>query len=392
MPVEVLSTRDGYDRWAAVYDTDGNPLTALEEPWMDRLVGEVRGLKVLDVGCGTGRHAVQFARAGAEVEALDFSAAMLEKARTKAEGLSIRFHTHDLAARFPFADAAFDRVICSLVLEHIGDLPGIFREMHRVCRPTGHIVVSNMHPAMMLQGVQARFHDSQTGREIRPASCPHQVSDYVIGAIKAGLTVDHLSEHAVDETLAGRLERARRYIGWPMLMMMRLRPAAPGVPASETVPCSPAMTDDEFISAFEECRFSLRQWRHREHIRIAYLYLLRHPFEAALNKVRSGIQALNATHQVPDAIDRGYHETMTQAWMRLVHFTFEEFGPTETADAFLAEHTQLLSKRALRFYYSRARIMSAEAKRGFLEPDLAPFPITRANPEAVLYRKKKAHP
>jgi hypothetical protein len=37
--------------------------------------------------------------------------------------------------------------------------------------------------------------------------------------------VDHLSEHAVDEALAGRLARARRYLGWPLLFLMRLRPA-----------------------------------------------------------------------------------------------------------------------------------------------------------------------
>jgi SAM-dependent methyltransferase len=291
--------------------------------------------------------------------------------------------------RFPFPDASFDRVICSLVLEHIPDLQGIFREMARVCRSWGNVVVSNMHPAMMLQGVQARFHDESTGHEIRPASCPHQISDYVMGAAKAGFVLDHLSEHAVDEALAARLPRARRYLGWPMLFMMRLRLAASPMPteaaasfSSSSSPRSQAnasseqrrMTDNEFLAAFEACRFSLDQWHHREHIRIAYLYLLRHPFDEAVRKVRSGIQALNATHKVPDAIDRGYHETMTQAWMRLVHFTLHEFGAKETADAFLDEHTQLLSKRALRFFYSRERIMSPEAKRGFVEPDLAALP------------------
>jgi hypothetical protein len=60
--------------------------------------------------------------------------------------------------------------------------------------------------------------------------------------------------------------------------------------------------------------------------------------------------------------------------MRLVQFTLQEFGPKESADAFLEEHTQLLSKRALRFFYSREQMMSAQAKHGFLEPDLAPFP------------------
>ncbi len=61
---ERVPTEQGYDRWAAVYDSDGNPLVALEEPLTAALVGDVRGLRVLDVGCGTGRHALRFAAAG----------------------------------------------------------------------------------------------------------------------------------------------------------------------------------------------------------------------------------------------------------------------------------------------------------------------------------------
>jgi|ERR1041385_6433418 hypothetical protein len=136
-------------------------------------------------------------------------------------------------------------------------------------------------------------------------------------------------------------------------------------------------SDQEFIAQFEARAFPLEKWHHREHIRIAYLYLCRYGFEEAVERIRSGIQALNASHKVPDALDRGYHETMTQAWMRLVHCTLQEFGPKESADAFLDEHTHLLSKRALRFFYSRARIMSPEAKHGFVEPDLAALPVSK---------------
>src|ERR1051326_7190087 len=181
-PVDLLSTKDGYDRWAAIYDDEGNPLTALEEPWMDTLLGDVRGLAVVDIGCGTGRHAIRLAAAGALVQAVDFSEAMLERARTKAGPSNITFRVHDLAKPLPFADKIFDRVVCGLVIDHIVDLGGLFREMHRVCRPSGLVVVSVMHPAMMLRGVQARFKDPATGRETRPASCPHQLSDYIMAA------------------------------------------------------------------------------------------------------------------------------------------------------------------------------------------------------------------
>jgi len=90
--------------------------------------------------------------------------------------------------------------------------------------------------------------------------------------------------------------------------------------------------------------------------------------------MRSGILAHNAAREIEDGLHSGYHETITQAWMRLVYLTLCEFGPEESADAFVDKHTQLLSKRAVLFFYSRDRIMSAEAKRQFIEPDLTPLP------------------
>ncbi len=179
---ELLSTQEGYDRWSTVYDTDGNPLIALEEPLVDQLLGDIAGKEVIDLGCGTGRHAIRMANAGALVDAVDFSENMLSRARTKSAELQIRYQALNLLSRLPFPDRSFDRVICGLVLDHIPALENFFGEMHRLCRPGGRCVLSVMHPAMMLRGVQARFWDPQTGREVRPASQPHQISDYVMQA------------------------------------------------------------------------------------------------------------------------------------------------------------------------------------------------------------------
>ena len=217
-------TRAGYDQWASCYDADGNPLVALEEPHVDLLLGDVRGLSVLDVGCGTGRHAIRLAGAGAIVHALDFSDGMLHQARQKMGAAGISFRVHDLADPLPFPSGTFGRVVCGLVVDHIANLDGLFGEMLRVCQPSGCVVVSVMHPAMMLRGVQARFHDPKSGQEVRPASHAHLLSDYVLAAARAGCVLDHLSEHCVTEELAGRRERARKYLGWPMLFIMRLLP------------------------------------------------------------------------------------------------------------------------------------------------------------------------
>lgn len=223
--IEFHETKRGYDLWSEVYDGEANPLVALEEPRVDELLGCVAGLTALDVGCGTGRHSHRLAAAGAIVTGLDFSEGMLAKARQKRAARPINFVAHDLARPLPFGPATFDRVVCGLVVDHIADLPGLFGELGRVCRPDGSIVVSVMHPAMMLKGVQARFHDPKTGVEVRPASVPNRISDYVMGITKAGLRIVHLSEHEADEALVARAPRAGKYLGWPMLFMMQLQPA-----------------------------------------------------------------------------------------------------------------------------------------------------------------------
>ena len=220
---EVVPTQAGYDRWAEVYDAEDNPLIRLEERHLGALLGELSGQAVLDVGCGTGRHALRLATAGAKVTGVDFSSAMLGRARSKPGAETIRFVEHDLRQSLPFPARAFDRVLCSLVLDHIPDLDRLFTEFKRVCRLEGPVVVSVMHPAMLLQGVQARFIDPATGQRVGPASCPHVVSDYVMASIRAGLTLEHISEYAVDQQLADDSPRARRYLGWPLLLLMRMR-------------------------------------------------------------------------------------------------------------------------------------------------------------------------
>jgi SAM-dependent methyltransferase len=228
---EIVPTSIGYDQWAAIYDRDGNPLPALEEPLVKELLGEVRGLDILDLGCGTGRHSIRVAGAGARVTALDFSSEMLAQARKKTGEGDLRFQLHDLSKPLPFPAENFDRVLCALVVDHIEALDKLFSEMHRVCRPTGNVIISGMHPAMMLRGVQARFRLPGTDRKIWPASYPHEMSDYVMAAARAGFAFDHFSEHVVDEKLADRLDRASKYLGWPMLFLMRLRPQRDSTPS-----------------------------------------------------------------------------------------------------------------------------------------------------------------
>ena len=228
-------TRAGYDQWASCYDTDGNPLVALEQSHVDLLLGDVRGLSVLDVGCGTGRHAIRLAGAGALSMRWISPTGCCSRRDRNRERPEFPSASTIWRTPLPFASGTFGRVVCGLVVDHIANLDGLFGEMLRVCQPSGCVVVSVMHPAMMLRGVQARFRDPESGQEVRPASQTHQLSDYVLAAARAGCVLDHLSEHCVTEELASRWERARKYLGWPMLFIMRLLPKA----RAEAVICTP---------------------------------------------------------------------------------------------------------------------------------------------------------
>ncbi|WP_394823335.1 class I SAM-dependent methyltransferase [Pendulispora albinea] len=221
----IVSTQEGYDLWSEIYDTEENPLISLEEPEVRRHLGDVRGLSIADVGCGTGRHAVRLAGEGAKVTAFDFSQGMIARAKAKAPP-GADFVVHDITTALPLADGSVDRAISCLVVDHVptSRLAPLFRELGRICKKDGFIVVSVMHPAMMLRGVQARFFDPKTGVDTRPESSPNVISDYVMAAAAAGLRFLHVSEHAVHAELAARVPRAEKYLGWPVLFMMKLAP------------------------------------------------------------------------------------------------------------------------------------------------------------------------
>lgn len=219
----VVGPREGYDRWAPGYDAYDNPLIALEEPVVRRLIGEVRGLAVADVGCGTGRHALRLGAEGARVTGVDFSSGMMAVLRGKRPPASLQLLVHDLNLGIPLASRAFDLVLCCLVLEHLADLPRMMGELSRICRPGGHVVVSDLHPEMTRRGLHARFREQEGGDKVQIEGVHHGVADYVMAGLSAGLTIVEVSEHVMDERIAARSSSARKYLGEPLLLALKLR-------------------------------------------------------------------------------------------------------------------------------------------------------------------------
>jgi ubiquinone/menaquinone biosynthesis C-methylase UbiE len=98
------------------------------------------GAQVLDAGCGTGDHAFRFAQAGFNVTAVDISDVALERARQAAAQLPITFRRTPLET-LPFPNDTFDAVHCRGVLMHIPDWKSSLRELCRVLRPGGTLMV-----------------------------------------------------------------------------------------------------------------------------------------------------------------------------------------------------------------------------------------------------------
>jgi malonyl-CoA O-methyltransferase len=226
MPPEgssLQSVRAGYDRWALVYDHDVNPLPALEERPMRAAIGDVQGQRVLDLGCGTGRHTAWLAEHGATVTAVDFSLGMLAHARERCAEADVSFVVHDVHEPLPFGDSSFSAVISALVLEHVRALRPFFAEVRRVLRNGGLAHISTLHPSMFMLGSQARFTDPDSGQIVRPGSVDHPFGEIVMSALRAGFTMECIQELAPSLEFADQYPRSVKYVGRPMLLILTLR-------------------------------------------------------------------------------------------------------------------------------------------------------------------------
>lgn len=136
-------TPDMYRRWRATQI--GATTERLERTLMLERIGEVRGKRLLEIGCGDGELAVLLARQGAIVSAIDVSEVMIAAARRRArsEGVSVDFVVASAHA-IPHDDATFDAVIAVTILCFVKEASPVFAEIARVLRPGGRLVIGEL--------------------------------------------------------------------------------------------------------------------------------------------------------------------------------------------------------------------------------------------------------
>ena len=172
-----------YDEFAEAYSAD-NEVNLLnghyERPAMLNLAGDVDGRRILDAGGGSGPLSAALRDRGAIMTGFDLSTAMLELARRRL-GEDADLTVADLAKPLPYADAAFDDVVASLVLHYLEDWTEPLAELRRVLKAGGRLILSVNHPIVYTA--------------LNPDAEYFDVAEFTFDAEHAGRTVVYTNWH-----------------------------------------------------------------------------------------------------------------------------------------------------------------------------------------------------
>lgn len=188
-----MSIQDSYNEWSEIYDSNENLTRDLDEKVTREKLANLRFKSILEIGCGTGKNTLFLAQLGEQVHALDFSEGMIEKAREKVRAANVRFEMADLTQTWNCAIAAYDLVVCNLVLEHIQDLAHIFSEAARVLEKGGKFFINELHPFRQYRGTRARFERVDSSVEVE--AFVHHISDFTNAASASHLKLVALNEY-----------------------------------------------------------------------------------------------------------------------------------------------------------------------------------------------------
>jgi len=216
-----LGVVEGYDRWAPTYDREHNPLIAVEENITLDLIGNVRNQSVLDVGCGTGRYCELLAKKGAEVVGIDPSSRMLERAKRKITA-DCRFELRlGRIENSDFPDDNFNVIVCALTVGHIVELEPVMREVSRVIRSKGRLIISDMHPYWFVSGYDyVKFLDRK-GQEYRISEYAHLFEEYWDLFRRFRFRFEDVREPTIDDKLIESFPGLKKYRGMPLALILK---------------------------------------------------------------------------------------------------------------------------------------------------------------------------
>ena len=187
-----MNVLEAYAEWSHTYDEDRNLTRDLDEEVMRRTFAAAKYGSVLEIGCGTGKNTKLLTGIAESVQAIDFSAAMIERARRRSPFDNVKFTVADLTKPWPVSNSSINLISCNLVLEHIENLSFIFAESARVLVTGGHLFISELHPFRQYRGTQASF--QRDGETQLIDAFVHDVTDFTAAAHDHKLILETIKE------------------------------------------------------------------------------------------------------------------------------------------------------------------------------------------------------
>ncbi len=210
-------------------DTESNCNTLMEQPEMARLLPDLRGKRVLDLGCGFGHNCIDFIdRGAASVTGIDISHRMLEVARAESAHPDIDYRCMSMA-EISTLDGDYDLVYSSLAFHYIEDLPALMRDISALLNSGGTLLFSQEHPIYTAsengqghyildeQGSKSGYcfsHYLSSGRRedewfIKGRIYYHRTFSDVVNAVtSAGLAIQQMAEPVPDANMIAKRPRS----------------------------------------------------------------------------------------------------------------------------------------------------------------------------------------
>lgn len=136
----------------------------------------------------------------------------------------------------------------------------------------------------------------------------------------------------------------------------------------------PTRDVDGLAAQFVAATLPKDAWTHEAHLIVGLWHVERYGAVEALERLRSSIRRLNDAHGTPNSDTRGYHETITKAYLHVLDaFRARHQAATVGECVGLLLDSPLARPDLLFDYYSRERLLSVEARRAWVEPDLRPL-------------------
>jgi len=148
----------------------------------------------------------------------------------------------------------------------------------------------------------------------------------------------------------------------------------------------------DLVARFRARTLPAEEWNHAAHLAVGAWHVRQYGPESALRRLRSGIRRLNEAHGTPNSDTRGYHETVTRAYVALLAELLGKRSRREAIDASVRAvlASPLAAKGALFELWSRERLLSPRARRRWVAPDRRPLSLASLtaavhDPEAVAF-------